>query len=111
MRGSPFGLELAAQVADEDVDDVRLHVGRVAPDLGEQLVAREHLPGMARERLQQLELAPGQLQVAAAARRDVAARVDDEVADHERPGAVVPRRRSSACSRAVSSASANGLTR
>ncbi len=42
---------------------------------------------MAGEDLEQVELAPGEVQVAAAAGGDVAARVDDHVADHERTGA------------------------
>ena len=109
--GAPRRLELAAHVADEHVDDVGLDVGRVAPHQPQQLLAREHLARVAREDLQQVELAAGELEVAAAARGDVAARVDDHVADDERAGAGVPRRRSSACRRAVSSAIANGLTR
>ena len=97
MRGSPAALELAAQVADEDVDHVGLDVGRVAPHQREQLVAREHLAGVADEDLEQVELAAGEAELAAAARGDVAARVDDEVAAPRagrRPSA--PRRRSSA---------------
>ena len=40
-------LELAAEIAHEDIDHVGLHVGRVAPDEREQLVAGEHLAGVA----------------------------------------------------------------
>ena len=43
---------------------------------------------MAGEDLEQLELAARRLERAAAARDDVAPRVDDEVADDERAGAV-----------------------
>ena len=111
VRGSLRGLELAAHVADEHVHHVRLHVGRVAPHEPQQLVAGEDLPRVPGEHLQQVELAAGQLEVAPVAGRDVAAGVDDDVAHHERPGPGAPRRRSSACSRAVSSAIANGLTR
>ena len=48
--------ELAAQVADVDVDDVRARVEVVAPDVREQLLAAQHLAGVAQERLQQREL-------------------------------------------------------
>ncbi len=43
---------------------------------------------MAREDLEQVELAPGESEVAAAERRDLAPGVDDEVADEVRPGDV-----------------------
>ena len=42
---------------------------------------------MAGEDLQQVELAAGELEVAPGAGGDVAAGVDDDVADHQRPGA------------------------
>ena len=100
-----LGLELAAQVADEHVDHVGLDLGRVAPDVAEQLVAREHLAGMARERLEQLELAPRELEVAPVAGGDVAARRRRRRRrSRSGPAPSEPRRRSSACSRAVSSA-------
>ena len=90
-------LELAADVADEHVDDVRLDVGGVAPDLGEQLLAREHLPGMTGEDLEQLELAARGLERAAAAGHDVAARVDDRGRRRRAaPAPSLPRRRRSA---------------
>ena len=84
----------------------------VAPDLAEQLLAREHLAGVAGEDLEQLELAARELEVAPVAGGDVAARRRRRrrrrrAARRRR----APRRRSSACSRAVSSAIANGLTR
>ena len=88
IRGSPAALELAAQVADEDVDHVGLDVGRVAPHEREQLVAREHLAGVADEHVEQVELAPGEAELAAVAGGDVAARVDDDVARDVRAGAL-----------------------
>ena len=81
-------LELAAQVADEDVDDVRLDVGRVAPHEREQLVAAEHLAGVADEDVEQVELAPREAELAPVAGGDVAARVDDDVAGDVRAGAL-----------------------
>ena len=82
-------LELAPQVADEDVDDVGLDVGRVAPHEREQLVAGEHLARVADEDVEQVELAAGERELAARARRDVAARVDDDVARHVRARALL----------------------
>ncbi len=75
------GFELAAQVADEDVGDVRPGVERVAPDLLVQARAVEHLAGMAEEEMQQIELAPGEAEVAVAAPGRVRARVQRDVAD------------------------------
>ena len=46
-------LELAPQVADEDVGDVRPRVERVAPDLLVQPRAVEHLAGVAQEEREQ----------------------------------------------------------
>ena len=53
-------LELAADVADEHVDDVRLDVGRVAPDLARAAGrARAPGPGWRANDLEQVELAAG----------------------------------------------------
>ena len=110
-RGSPVGLELAAQVADEDVGDVRPGIERVAPHLLVQARAIEHLAGVAQEEVQQVELAARQAEVAPAAQGVVRARVERDVADASAPASgVAGRRRSSACRRAVTSSSANGLT-
>src|ERR1044072_4634798 len=67
-------LELAPQVPDEDVDDVRPRVERVAPDLLVQLAAVDDLAGPAHEEVQQVELAARELEVAAGAARGVRAR-------------------------------------
>ena len=58
--------ELAAQVADVDVDDVGAGVEVVAPHVGEQLLAGQHLAGVAQEGLGQGELAGGEVDGAAA---------------------------------------------
>jgi hypothetical protein len=73
-------LELAAQVADEDVGDVRPRVEGVAPDLLVQPAAIDDLVGVVHEEAQQLELAAGEVEVAIAARGAVGARVEAQVA-------------------------------
>ena len=56
-RRRPVGeRELAAQVADVDLDDVRARVVVVAPDAVEDLLARQHLAGVAHEVREQVEL-------------------------------------------------------
>jgi hypothetical protein len=78
----------ACGVADEDVDDVGVDVRRVPPDQLEQLVAGEDVPAVAAERLEEREVAAGQLEVATCARGDVAAWIDHEVTGDDRAGAV-----------------------
>src|SRR3954447_20387450 len=51
------GFELPSQVGDEDLDRVGDREGVVAPDLVEQLLARDHQPLVAHQVLEQLELA------------------------------------------------------
>ena len=58
MRSLP---SLRAQVADVDVDDVGAGVVVVAPHVGEQLLAAEHLAGVAQEHLEHRELARAEL--------------------------------------------------
>ena len=60
-----LGAELAAQVADVDVDHVGARVEVVAPDVVEQLLAAEHLAGVQHEDLGQRELARGQVDLRA----------------------------------------------
>src|SRR5207248_1052776 len=50
----------------------------IAPDAGQQIVAREHAAGLAAERLQELELGRGERQRRVAADRLHAAEIDDE---------------------------------
>src|SRR3954468_2858591 len=78
------GLELAAQVGDEDLDRVRRRERVVAPDLFQQPLARDHDALVAHEVLEQLELALGQLDGAVAAHDLVRVRVQREVGDDER---------------------------
>src|SRR6188472_615213 len=75
------GLELAAQVGDEDLDRVRRGERIVAPDLLEQALARNDDALVAHEVLEQLELALRELDVAVAAAHLVGVRVQREVRD------------------------------
>src|SRR5204862_1510646 len=61
------GLQLAAQVSDEHVYDVAVGLEVVAPNALEQLGAAKHHAGMPGQLLEQFELAPRQLDPAAAA--------------------------------------------
>ena len=107
----PARLELAPQVADEDVGDVRPRVERVAPDLLVQPRAVEHLAGVAQQQREQVELARGELELAVAAVR-ACGRAGPAAGRPRAARSPLPagRRRSSACSRAATSSSANGLT-
>src|SRR3954453_6676128 len=78
------GLELAAQVGDEDLDRVRLRERVVAPDLVEQPLARDDDALVAHQVLEQLELALGQLDRAVAAKHLVRVRIEIEVGDDQR---------------------------
>ena len=60
--------ELAPQVAHVDLDDVRAGIEVVAPDGAEDLLAAEHLAGVAQEVGEQVELARGEAQLDAVAR-------------------------------------------
>ena len=88
-RGVAAGLELAAQLADEDVDHVGVDGEVVAPDELEQPLAAEHDAGVAGEGLQQVELPPGELDRLAVDRGAAAGRVDRERPDGQpaRPAA------------------------
>src|SRR3954449_9141758 len=81
------GLELAAQVGDEDLDRVRLRERVVAPHLVEQALARDDDALVAHQVLEQLELALGELDVALAAADLVGVGVELEVAGDQRGGA------------------------
>src|SRR3954470_7526086 len=82
-----LGLELAPQVRDEHVDGVGLAERGIAPDLLEQLVARDDEALVAHHELEQLELACGQLEHAVAARGLVGGGVEPQFADQERSAA------------------------
>src|SRR2546423_7724964 len=49
--------KLLAQPADADIDDVRVRIEVIAPDLGEQPLPAEHLPGAFEQPAEELELA------------------------------------------------------
>src|SRR5258705_13710419 len=53
--------ELLAQPPNTDVDDIRLRIEVVAPDLGEQALAADHLALVLEQVVEDAELAIGQL--------------------------------------------------
>src|ERR1700722_1989890 len=79
-----LGLELAAQVRDEDLDRVGRRERVVAPDLVEQALAGDHDALVAHQVLEQFELALGEVDRALAARDFVGVDVEREVADAQR---------------------------
>src|SRR5690554_2076909 len=80
-----LALQLAPEVAHVDVHDVA--AARVlGPDLLLDLEAVEHLAGVAREQLEQLELLGRQLDAAAVAEHLAALEVDDQVGDADLAG-------------------------
>src|SRR4029450_6669587 len=81
------GLELAAQVRDEDLDRVRRRERVVAPDLLEQALAGHDDALVAHEVLEQLELAAGEVDVAPAASDLVRVGVERKVAYDDRGAA------------------------
>src|SRR3954463_3874185 len=91
------GLELAPQVRHEHLDRVRRRERVVAPDLLEEALARDDDALVAHEVLEQLELALGELDLAAAALDLVRVRVQRQVGDDERRAAA---RRAAAPARA-----------
>src|SRR3982751_2177353 len=75
----PTGFELPSQVGDEDLDRVGDRERVIAPDLVEQLLARDHEPLVAHQVLEQLELALGELDRAVAAEDLPGVRVQPQV--------------------------------
>jgi cellulose synthase/poly-beta-1,6-N-acetylglucosamine synthase-like glycosyltransferase len=78
--------QLASQVADVDVDHVGLGVEVIAPDVRQQLLARQHLVGVAQECLGQGELPPGQLDRPVGHRGPPGAQVQGHVARPQQRG-------------------------
>src|SRR5215216_4927122 len=76
LRGARIALQLLAEVTNVDVDGAGIPVGRVAPDLLQQHLARLHPPGRAREGGQDLELDIGQLHPLAPGRHHAPLEVD-----------------------------------
>ena len=106
------GIELAAQIADMDVDDVGLRQEFVVPDILKQHGAGDDLSGPAHEIFEQLELARQQIDTLAVAARLALDEIEFERPDFEPRGARAFRRGAAAPRRArTSSRSANGLTR
>ena len=108
-------LGLAAQVAHVDAERVRARAEVVAPHALEDLRARQHLARVLEEQRQQLELGARELELARAAPRLPGAAVERRgrrsAARWPSSASGASARRSSARRRALSSFSANGLTR
>jgi hypothetical protein len=79
-----FGLELAAQIGDENLDRVRRGEGVIAPHLVEQALARDHDALVAHQILEQLELTLGELDRALATDDLVGIDVQREIAYPQR---------------------------
>jgi uncharacterized protein YhaN len=75
-----FGAELAAEVADVDVDDVGAGVEVKAPDVAEDLLAGEDLARVAEEQLGEGKLASAEVDEAVADVRAPGAKVEAEIA-------------------------------
>ena len=105
-------VDLVAQVPDGDVDHVGAVLVGVVPDALQQLEAGDGLAGPLHQRLEQRELARGELElgVAAPAPCGPPGRGASPPASST-AGRVAAGRRASARSRASSSSNANGLTR
>src|SRR3954471_4307571 len=80
----PTGFELPSQIRDEDLDRVRDRERVVAPDLVEQLLARDDEALVAHQVLEQFELALRELDRSVVARHLVGVGVQREVADAQR---------------------------
>src|SRR5690242_12341460 len=83
QSGCAAGLQLAAQVTDEDVHDVGVGGEVVAPDQLEQLGPRQHGGLVLGQHGQQIELTLGQVDVDAVDARASAGDVDLERADRD----------------------------
>ena len=106
--------ELLAQLRDVDLDRARLAGRAEAPHRLQQLIARDHLAGVAQQVLEQVELALGELDLravdahlAGAAGQDHRAELEHVLGVGGRPA--LPARRRTALTRAVSSRGENGL--
>ena len=86
----PAGVDLLAQVADVELDDVGLAAEVVVPDPVEDLRLAQHPARVAHEEPQQLELGRGQLDPVAAAVYLVRVLVQGQVADGQPGRAGVP---------------------
>ena len=103
------GAELPAQVADVDVDHVGAGVVVVAPDVREQLLAAQHLAGVAHQDLEHGELARGQVDGASVRAGPAGAQVEHDAPAASTVRSTVPSSRRRARTRARSSSKRNGL--
>src|SRR5438874_3434720 len=75
-----IGPELLAEAADADVDDVRVGIEVIAPDLGKQPLATDHLAGAFEQAVKDLELAVGEIDHLVAELRLAARHIERECA-------------------------------
>ena len=81
---NPPGVDLLTQVADVELDDVRLAAEVVVPHPVQDLRLGQHPPGVAHEEPEQLELGRGQVDEVAVAADLAGVLVHGQVADHQR---------------------------
>ena len=108
-RAAERPVELVAQVADVDLDDVRVALEVVVPDVVEDVALRHDLALAAQQVLEQRELARRQVDSAPAPPRG--RRVEPEVAGLEHGRPLGAPRRTSARRRATSTTYENGFVR
>ena len=96
-------VDLPAQALDVDLDEVRLRIEAVVPDMLGDVAAAHDLPLAPRQVLEQGEFLGGELDGAAGTGDAPGPGVDQEVIDRQLAGASAGPRRSSARTRASSS--------
>src|SRR5690348_13285093 len=79
LRVLRVGFEFLAKVPYVDVDGAGVSIGRIAPDVLEERLTREHPPGSRRESGEDLELHVGELDRLVIQRHRAPLRVDLEV--------------------------------
>src|SRR3954452_6821991 len=86
LRTLGVALDLGPQTLHMDIDEPSVRRVPVSPDLFQQDLAGEHLPGLARQRHEEVELQRRERDLAAVAAHRVARDVDGEVADLQHLG-------------------------
>src|SRR3954462_9031109 len=80
----PTGFQLSPEIGHEHLDRVRDREGVIAPQLVEQLLARDDQPLVAHQVLEQLELALREIDLPAITRDLVGVGIEREIADAQR---------------------------
>ena len=102
--------ELPPEIRDVAIDDVEARCGRPTPDPVERHLARDDVPGVAEQQLEQVCFSRAEIEVTAGTACRPRPHVEDDVADRQISPGSCPRRRS-ALRRATNSSTANGFTR